>query len=291
MLSLPRILVALGPILAAVGTAALETGTHAVGSSAPAKLVHVAAFAADSRGRGVDLAQTDFEVFEDGIPQPTTAVLGPNAPVELMLVLDISSSMEPVLPEVRLAVNDLLQELRDTDTVRLFTFSDKFAAVPRARTWSVTLDGLIPRGVTALYDGLYEAAGRVSTGPAKRALIVFSDSADQGSRASLLTVSERVLAMDAALFWVVLGPDRNPRDVKDAFDDLAAGTGGRLVRANRGQLRRAFGDLRAELSRFHLMTYESVRDAVDGRIHSIEVRTPNRRDVRLRTRTRYMDAR
>lgn len=274
----------LRPLIAAACAAVLATSTAA-------RPVHVPAFVVDTRGRSVDLDQAAFEVFEDGIPQPTTALVKPEEPLDVTVAIDISSSMEVVLPEVRLALNDFLVGLRDTDVARLFTFSDRISEVPRARTWSLTLDGLIPRGATALYDGLFDAAGLIASGRAKRVLVIFSDSDDRGSRASITTVTERVLTMDAALFWVILGPDRSPRQVRDAFDNLAASTGGRVVRVNRGQLRRTFEDLRTELGRFYLITYQSLRDTVDGRLHTIEVRTPGRRDVRVRARTQYIDAR
>lgn len=256
-----------------------------------ARLVHVPAFVADSRGQRVDVELSTFEVFEDNIPQPTTSLTKPDAPLDVTLAIDISSSMEAVLPEVRLALNDLLGRLRDIDMARLFTFSEKFAEVPRGRTWSATLDGLIPRGAAALYDGVLEAANRVGSGAMRRALVVLTDSEDQNSRASLVTVTERVLMMDATLVVVFLGVNQSPREVREAFDQLAVATGGRIVRVNRGQLRRTFEELGAELTNLHLITYQTIRDTVDSRVHKVDVRTPGRRDVRVRARTQYMDTR
>jgi VWFA-related protein len=257
-----------------------------------ARLVVVPVFATDSRRGQVDISQGDFRILEDGIPHPTADLLAPSSsPLELTLAVDVSASIESVLPELQLALTDLVGGLLETDVVQLFTFSEKFAELPRARTWPATFQALIPRGTSALYDGVMESILRVGTGPARRALVVFTDSVDENSRTSVSVLRDRVLTMDAAFFCVVLGSDRSIRAVRETFDDLAASTGGRVLSASAGQLRRAFEEIRTELEHLHVLSYRPLREAPDGRTHEIEVRAPERRDVRLRSRTDYIDRR
>jgi VWFA-related protein len=197
--------------------------------------------------------------------------------------------MERVLPTVKVALNEFLSSFRDGDGVRLFTFSDRLNEVVRARSWSAALDDIVPRGTTALNDGLIESIDRMNTHPARRAIVLFADAEEKHSRASLTTVRERALDQDAALFLVFLAPDRSSRATRDAFDDLAAATGGRTIRATPAQLRRVFQDIRAQLNQYYLVTYNSPRPSPDGREHTIQVRLKDRRDARLQVRTRYLD--
>src|ERR671912_206756 len=44
------------------------------------------------------LRQTDFEVFEDNVPQRVQSMVSENAPLDLVVAIDISGSMEPSLP-------------------------------------------------------------------------------------------------------------------------------------------------------------------------------------------------
>jgi VWFA-related protein len=256
---------------------------------ADVRLVRVPVFVSDARGRAVDpLPPEAVEVLEDKVAQPVQT-FEQDLPLDVAVAVDISSSMERVFPAVKVALNEFLSSFRDADTARLFAFSDRLNEVPRARSWSAALDDVVPRGATALYDGLMEAINRLNTQPARRALVVFADPEDKGSRASLTTVTERVLDLDAALYLVILGPDRSPKATRDAFDRLSASTGGRTIRATSAQLRRALQDIRTQLSQYYLLTYPSPRAAPDGREHTIEVKIKDRRDVRVQARTRYLD--
>ena len=255
------------------------------------RIVRVPLVLSAVRGGPVEpIAAESLELLEDKIAQPVLSLVHQNLPLDIAVAVDISSSMEPVLPAVRVALNEFLSSVRDADTARLFTFSDRLNEVVRTRSWSAALDDVVPRGPTALYDGVIEAIDRLNTHPARRVLVVFADADDRHSRASVTTVRERALGQDAALYFVLLAPDRSPRAAREALDDLAVASGGRTILAPAAQLRRVFQELRAELSQLHLLTYASPRSTADGREHAIEVRIKDRRDLRIRTRTRYLDA-
>ncbi len=216
-----------------------------------ARIVRVPVFVSDGRGRPVDpVVAESVEVLEDNVAQPLVGLLHEEIPLDIAVAIDISASMERVLPAVKVAVNEFLSSFRDADTARLFTFSDRLNEVARARSWSAALDDVVPRGTTALYDGLIEAVERLNTHPARRALVVFADADERHSRASLTTVRERMLDQDAALFLVLLAPDRTSSATRKAFDELGASTGGRTIRATAAQLRRVFQDIRTQLSQY-----------------------------------------
>ena len=254
------------------------------------RIVRVPLFVSDGRGRNVDpVAAESVEVLEDKVTQPLVGLLSTEIPLDVAVAVDISASMERVLPTVKVALNEFLSSFRDADTVRLFTFSDRLSEVTRTRSWSAALDDVVPRGTTALNDGIIESIERMNTHPARRAIVVFADAEEKHSRASLTTVRERVLDQDAAVYLVFLAPDRSSRTTRETFDDLGAATGGRTIRATPAQLRRVFQDIRTQLNQYYLVTYNAPRPNADGREHTIQVRLKDRRDVRVQARTRYLD--
>ena len=262
-------------------------------SAAPAVLqqpvIRVPLFVADSRGRFVEVTASTFQVLEDDAPASVTNLLLPNEPLEVMVGLDISASMERVLPEIAPGVNAFLTAMRDVDNVRLLAFSDRVSEVPRGRSWSTALDALIPRGATAFHDGLLDAIRRFGRdGASRRALVVFTDGFDKGSRASLTTALEEILTTDIVLYLVLLGPDKHTKQRREQLDEIAAATGGRAIRASITQVSRAFDAVRQELATYCVLTYRSHRPAPDGRRHTIEVRAAGRRDLRLRARRLHM---
>ena len=77
----------------------------------------------DRDGRLVtNLAQSEFEVRDEGKPQPITLFDNTPQPVRLIVMLDVSGSMEGNLPLLRAAAEQLFARLRPDDVVRVGTF-------------------------------------------------------------------------------------------------------------------------------------------------------------------------
>src|SRR5512134_2800686 len=84
------------PFAAAVATAGLLPSVPLAGQrfSAGTELVALQVSVTDEQRRYVsDLTAQDFGVFEDGIPQAVSVFAAAAAPVDVMLLLDSSSSM------------------------------------------------------------------------------------------------------------------------------------------------------------------------------------------------------
>ena len=87
------------------------------------------------RGKFVrGLKQHDFEVLEDGVSQAVGSLVSEDAPLELVLAIDISGSMEQALPEVKVAVKHLLSKLRPGDAATLIGFNDTTFLVAESET-------------------------------------------------------------------------------------------------------------------------------------------------------------
>src|SRR6478735_4652936 len=106
-------------LLAAIGAAAQQQPTFRAGNDA----VRVFATVTDRDGRLVPhLTQGDFEVRDEGKPQPITIFDNTPQPVRLIVMLDVSGSMEGNLQLLREAADELFIRLRPDDVARVGTF-------------------------------------------------------------------------------------------------------------------------------------------------------------------------
>src|SRR3990167_4090328 len=100
-------------------------------------LVRVFVTVMDRDGRLVTtLARDDFEVRDYGKPQPITQFDNTPQPVRLIVMLDVSGSMEGNLPLLRAAAEQLFARLRPDDVARIGTFGREVTISP-----SFTRDG------------------------------------------------------------------------------------------------------------------------------------------------------
>src|SRR5688572_2802453 len=85
--------------------------------------VHVYVTVTDRDGRVVTtLARDDFEIRDEGNPQPITLFDNTPQPIRLVVMLDVSGSMEGNLGLLRAAAEQLFARLRPDDVVRVGSF-------------------------------------------------------------------------------------------------------------------------------------------------------------------------
>jgi VWFA-related protein len=142
----------------------------------------------DGEGRLVtSLEQKDFEVRDEGKPQPITLFDNTPQPIRLIVMLDVSGSMEGNLPLLRNAAEQLFARLRPDDLVRVGTFGRDVEISP-IFTRDVDLlrmampNMIAPDAPTPLWRALDEAITAFGTdeGDARPVILVLSDGKDSG---------------------------------------------------------------------------------------------------------------
>ena len=130
------------------------------------------------------LSAADFELTDNGVPQALTTIAAEKVPLDLTLLLDLSSSVDgPLLMRLKTAVSDTAALLRADDRIRLVAISQVLHEVfsLRPRGDAMPLDSLKAEGATSLYDGIAATMMRPSE-PGRRQLIVaYSDGQDSTS--------------------------------------------------------------------------------------------------------------
>ena len=235
------------------------------------------------------LKQQDFEIVEDGVKQTIASLASEDAPLDLVLAIDVSGSMEHALGEVKVAVKQLLGKLRPADAATLIGFNDTmFLAAEREKSQEArvrAVDLLSAWGGTALYDATVRALDLVSHEWGRKGLVIFSDGDDRNSLTSRETATARVQASDAMLYTIGFGGAATVPNLRVKLEEYAKATGGRAFFPQRPQdLDGVFDQIVAELANQYVLSYAPTNIKQDGRWRTIKVRVrrPGKYEVRAR---------
>jgi VWFA-related protein len=162
--------------------------TNKVVSSVAPQVFRFNASVLDRHGRAIGgMRESDFTVWENGVERRVTNVSPANEPFNLVLLLDVSGSVEERMDFIRKAARDFLRTTSPQDRISIISFRDDIQIISDFSTnrqlLSKKLDEIDAGGGTALYDAL----GYVLAEPLKRlrgertAIVVMSDGDDNKS--------------------------------------------------------------------------------------------------------------
>jgi len=251
-------------------------------------VVQIIATVMDGSGHFVTgIPRSAFHIDEDGKPQKVSHFGAEDVPLELIVACDVSGSMTPAMPRLKIAVKEFLAAVPSRDQVSLLGFNDSIFALTRRAIDPAerikAVDRLAPWGATALYDVILRGVDMLGKQPGRRAMVVFSDGEDQGSHASITDVERRLQASDVTLYMIGQGRGVEVQALKGVMQRLVEPTGGRaLFTDDIDQLHLAFSDLLEELSNQYLLGYESTNTKRDETFRKISVRVDGQSHVRAR---------
>jgi Ca-activated chloride channel family protein len=285
-------------VLAAPGSLDGQQPTFRAGSDA----VRVFATVTDRDGRLVTtLTRDNFEVRDEGKPQPLTQFDNRPQPIRLIVMLDVSGSMEGNLPLLRDAVTQLFSRLLPEDGARIGTFGRGVTISPAFTRDSSELLAALPATIapdapTPLWRALGDAVEAFGDDDGRRKVVlVLSDGKDSGPivgtrqrPGSQADVIDRARLQDVMIYAVGLRsrrtrstpPGIGPGGLQSALlADLpdpglarvADETGGGYLEIRFGQdLGAAFATVADELHTQYLLAFAPPRR--DGKMHEIDVR-------------------
>jgi VWFA-related protein len=254
-------------------------------------VVHVSAAVTDESGRAVPgLTRDSFRVAEDRVAQTVTHFLGPDGAREVVVAIDVSASMDEVMPQVRRAVKVFLSGLRPADRVTLLAFNDNvFTLASRQREPADRLaaaNRLSAWGSTALYDAILRSLDLLDAQQGRKALVVFTDGDDQASLAALEDVEKRSEVNDVPIYMIGHGREARVPELKRVLERLARVSGGRAFHIERpAQIEAAFAAIGADLESQYVLGYASTNGAHDSSWRRIDVSTGP--GLRVRAREGY----
>jgi Ca-activated chloride channel homolog len=259
----------------------------------------------DARNNYVtDLEEKDFAVFEDGIRQELSLFTHENLPISMVVMIDVSASMDEKLPQARAAAIQFVKTLRPQDSAQVLQFNDRATVLQAFTADTGSLEAAINKtsasGPTALHNALYIAlkdlgkqkkAGELK----RRAIILLSDGEDTAS----LVTDEQVLDLarktEINIYAVSLRPNRAQDRTRQAFSQaeflltaLSRDTGGRVFFPNSlSELDRVYAQIAEELRTQYSLGYVSANRRRDGKWRRIVVRIPSRDELQIRHKLGY----
>jgi Ca-activated chloride channel family protein len=228
----------------------------------------------DHKGRPRSgLVAEDFLVLEDSVQQEIRRFeLVDNLPIHAGILLDTSTSMEPVLQEAeRAALRFFEQVLTARDRAAVITFNDRPELVVRftnsVEVLAGGLVGLVTEGETTLYDSLIYSLYYFSGIKGKRAIVVLSDGQDSRSRYSFDEVIEFARRTGVAIYFVGLNVPASEGEIRYRINRLSEETGGRSFYID------GIADLEAVYDRIsqYLIAYQSNSESDDDRFRVVEL--------------------
>jgi Ca-activated chloride channel family protein len=274
----------------------------------------------DGNGRLVTtLTQGDFEVRDNGKPQPITVFDNSPQPIRLVVMLDVSGSMVGNLPLLRAATQQLVARLRPDDRARIGAFGqdvilgDSFTHDAEALLSSLP-DRIAPDAPTPLWRAIDRALDAFKgEGEERPVVLVLSDGKDSGPTSfrqryvSQGEVIDRARADDVMIYAIGMRSRSGQRPMQPGIGAgglqaalmadwpdpglarAAEESGGGYTEIRFGQdLAAAFARVADELHSQYLVGYAPPKR--DGKVHDIDVRL-SMRGLKARARKSYVAAR
>jgi len=275
------------------------------------RLVNLNIKVMDRSGRNPrGLSREDFLVLEDGIPQDIAYFEPVDAPVNLVLLLDLSGSIGSKLDLVRKAAKKFVESLGRDDRMAIASFTLRFKLVSGFTTDRGLLKDRIdamrrPGGDTAFYDASWSAFDLLrEVKEARKALVILTDGVDssdipdeEGSRRSFDQLMERAVEEDVSVYPIYFDTEPEVSDsgytprvfarARKQLEALADQTGGTYFKVSRGDdLNGVYARVGEELRTLYSLAYVPKDTRRDGRWRKVSI-TVNRPGVVGRTRRGY----
>lgn len=260
------------PAAAAVSTVAIAgTGGASLGPTEAvfrisARLVEINATITDDRGRYVDdLERGDFSVMDNGEPVQIAAFENRTAGVSVALVLDTTGSMYAALPALKSSALRLIDDLRPVDTVAVYGFNDSVSELqPFTRNKDLAKRAVLrtrAAGNTGLYDALVRVTRDLSSRPGKKAIVVFTDGADNASALTSDAVARRAKTEDVTVYTIAHGEALKNRELTAQLETVAKATGGlAFAISDPTEIRAVFEHISQDLLHGYLLAFQPAAD-------------------------------
>ena len=264
------------------------TGRGAAQFATTTELVEVYATVTGPEGQPVrDMRQGEFVVLEEGVPQAISTFAAGEIPLTIAIAVDRSFSMgQRRLELARAGAQSLVRALRPDDQLMILAIGSTVeTVVPLGDPGEAASRALLRLdlwGTSPIGDSVVASLDAIDEGRGRRALVLFSDGEERESQQDRTQVLQRVRRADVLAYPVAIG-----RDAPPLMADLAAVSGGRLVRArSRDDMGRGVAGIIEELRSQYFLGYSPAPGRPAG-WRRIEVRT-SREGVTIRARQGYM---
>lgn len=242
---------------------------------------------------------SDFELYEDGVRQQITHFSQDKLSLSVILLIDLSASVSPVLNEIRDGALMALNRLKESDEVAVMAFSSSTQLVQGFTTDRQTVvnkigqiakSSVIGQG-TLLYPALRDAAiqmGKASHPNSRRVIITITDNISWDYYyygVSEKEVADKIIESGSVVCGLIIEGTlskaekiyRRGQDGKDLFrrrmtiDPFSGLTGGELMIASTIEINVRLAQLIDHLRDRYSLGFSPKREQTDGGYRQIRV--------------------
>ncbi|MEK6371310.1 MAG: VWA domain-containing protein [Acidobacteriota bacterium] len=272
--------------------------------------VELFAIVQDRHGRNIaGLTSKDFVVKEDGVPVSVAVHGSADEPITVGIAVDASGSMRDAMSSVMdYATEFLRHSLGEGDQTFVVSFAESpslYQPLTADREHvSASIFDMRAYGATALWDAVIFSLDQIRAVPGKRALLLFTDGDDTGSRAAPAAALQYAHEVGVPVYVVMVytgsrasfnvtsgyGSVQMPASVTldQNIRRLGEGTGGAFIRFPRQKdLPKLFQQVRDDTRGAYTLTFvsRSARKRTEPR--KIFVAVPGRRGLVVRAPSAY----
>lgn len=260
---------------------------------ADSRLVEVYATIRDQNGRYLDgLPRDRFEVRDNGEVRPLEVFESNAEKFSCAVLLDTTGSMAAALPVVKNSVIRMIDELRDEDSVAIYSFSTGLNQLVDFTTDKAAAKQAVLRtrasGATALFDAVSELAREMSPRPGKKAMVVFTDGDDNASLLNIKAAVQRAKKAGVPVYAIAEGDALKSKGLLNELKDIAEMTGAQSYQAHKtSEIAGIFESITADLQHTYMLAYKPPPSA-DRRWRTIELTITGLKGGKVRSKEGYL---
>lgn len=255
------------------------------------------------------LRREDFEIYEENVKQPIAYFSQDQLPLSVLLLLDISRSVTPIIAQVGAGANDALQRLKPEDEVAVMAFADEPKLIQGfTKDRKVAAEKISEASTTFLGHGTFlnealHAAGQQMNNSSyptnRRAIIVITDNiAPAGGHFGKDKVINDLLESGTVVYGLIVRAAFGK-----VFNILSFGaihgvnsyceeTGGEVLGADRNEVDARLGEMFMRLRTRYTLGYRPPENSEEGKFRRVKVQlTPpimkTNKKLVVRARTGY----
>jgi len=246
----------------------------------------------DQRGDYVaGLTKDDFVLHEDGILQEIDYFnISGKTKFNLVLLIDISSSMKDKIGKVKEAARMFLEELmtKDDRAIIVFFNHDVFEDTDFTNDIDELFNSIsvaFPFGATALYDAVAHSIKLLKGVNGRNIVILFSDGEDNSSYIDPYTLIKRVGDSNSVIYSIgkqmVTYEDNQYQDL---LKKISTSSGGMtFFFENVEEIRKVYSKIQKDIRAKYILQYSPKDDKKRNRFRKISIKLKDKKKYKIRT--------
>jgi Ca-activated chloride channel family protein len=247
-----------------------------------------------------DLSRDDFEIIDHGVKQQISYFSRDELPLSIILLLDVSRSVRPIIHEIRDGALNALQRLKPADEVAVMAFGTTYKLaqdftsdrllVSQTIT-SVTASENLGNG-TFLGNALESAATHMRSAPlpgSRRVILVITDNIAVTSARETQSIVDDLLDSGTVVYGLIVQAAFGKAFKIMSFGQLSKGvndfverTGGEIVTADKKAVDAKLADVIDHLRARYTIGFRPTDDRDDGKFRPVEIRITGARTEKER---------